>query len=99
METLEAIKAKLNQLKPTLKSQYHVTRLGIFGSYVRGEQTAESDLDLLIEFESDFRFGLFTFCELEHYLSDLLGQRVDLVMGDALKPAIGDRILREVIYL
>jgi hypothetical protein len=99
MTPLETIKAQLTQLKPEIQQEYHVTQLGIFGSYVRGDQTEESDVDVLVEFDPTFRFGLFTFCELENQLSEALGKKVDLVMKDGLKPRIGDRILQEVIYL
>lgn len=67
--------------------------------YVRGVQTEGSDIDVLVEFEPGFRFGLLTFCELENHLSDILELKVDLVMKDGLKPRIGERILQEVIYL
>lgn len=99
MEPLETLKTQLAQLKPTLAKDYHVTQLGIFGSYVRGEQTEDSDVDILIDFEPDFRFGLVTFCTIENQISDTLGKKVDLVMKRALKPQIGKRILQEVIYL
>lgn len=54
----------LKSILPELKERYGVTQLGIFGSYIRGEQTANSDLDLLVEFEPERRFGLLTFCKL-----------------------------------
>ncbi|WP_416670063.1 nucleotidyltransferase family protein [Egbenema bharatensis] len=99
MDSLEIIKTQLTRMKPAIQQQYHVTQLGIFGSYVRGEQTEDSDVDVLVEFDPTFRFGLFTFCELEKQLSEVLGKKVDLVMKDALKPHIGERILQEVVYL
>ena len=99
MEPLETIKAQLINLKPSLQREYHITELGIFGSYVRGEQTEDSDIDILVEFEPDFRFGLVTYCHIENELSDSLGRKVDLVMKKALKPRIGKQILKEVIYL
>ncbi|NJO76517.1 MAG: nucleotidyltransferase family protein [Leptolyngbyaceae cyanobacterium RM1_406_9] len=99
MQSLAEIKQQLERAKPMIQQRYHVTQLGIFGSYVRGEQTQKSDVDVLVEFEPEFRFGLLTFCELENYLSDLLGLKVDLVMKKGLKPHICERILREVIYL
>jgi predicted nucleotidyltransferase len=71
--------------------------LGVFGSYVRGEQTGESDLDVLVEF--DEAPGLFEYVKLEYYLSDLLGVKVDLVTRTGLKPKIGKHILNEVISL
>lgn len=99
MHQLEQIKQKLTQNLTYLKQQYHITQLGIFGSYIRGEATENSDLDILVEFESQARFGLLTFCELENYLSELLSLKVDLVMKDGLKPHIGNNILQEVVYL
>jgi uncharacterized protein len=99
MQSLSEIKTHLQQITPFLQQHYHVTQIGIFGSYVRGEQTPNSDLDILIEFQPDERFGLVTFCELEVYLSSTLHLQVDLVMKAGLKPNLGDRILQEVIYL
>ena len=99
MKTLSDIQQILTQLKPQIQEQYHVTELGIFGSYVRGEQTPESDVDILVSFDPDYRFGLLTYCELEEHLSQTLGTPVDLVMKDSLKPRIGQHILKEVIYL
>ena len=99
MPSLEEIKQTIIQSKPRLQQRYQVTQLGIFGSYVRGEQTETSDLDVLVEFEPEARFGLLKFCELENDLGDTLGLKVDLVMKTGLKPHIGERILQEVIYL
>ncbi|WP_068818410.1 nucleotidyltransferase family protein [Phormidesmis priestleyi] len=99
MKSLAEIKQQLERAKPLIQQKYHVTQLGVFGSYVRGEQTQESDIDVLVEFEPGFRFGLLTFCELENHLSDLLELKVDLVMKKGLKPYIGEQILREVVYL
>lgn len=99
MKSLDDIKQDLEPYKSILQETYHVSRFGLFGSYVRGEQTEESDIDVLVEFEPGFRFGLLTFCELENYLSEILGLKVDLVMRDGLKPRISERILNEVIYL
>jgi uncharacterized protein len=84
----------LKQHLPELREKYSVSYLGIFGSYIRGEQTKDSDLDVLIQF--DKKPGLLKYIELENYLSDLLGVKVDLVMKSALKPNIGKRILDEV---
>ena len=85
----------LRQQLPLLSERYGVASLGVFGSYVRHEQQAGSDLDVLVSFRETP--GLFRFIELENYLSDLLGVRVDLVMADALKPRIQRRVLAEVV--
>ncbi len=98
-EELDQIKARLLQLKPALQEKYHITELGIFGSYVRGEQTFYSDVDILVSFDPSFRFGLFTYGEIEAEISDALEKKVDLVMKKGLKPYIGKQILEEVEYL
>ena len=82
---------------PELKERYGVEALGIFGSYAHGAEREGSDLDVLVEFSRST--DLFEFVELKLHLSDLLGVEVDLVMRRALKPRIGERILREVIQL
>lgn len=97
MKTLEEIKEWLMQHQSVLREHYQVKELGIFGSYVRHEQTEASDVDLLVEFSKTP--SLLKFVNLENYLSDNLGVKVDLVHKAGLKPRIGDRILAEVIYL
>lgn len=92
---LDRFLLQLRQHLPELEERFHVRSLGVFGSYVRHEESPESDLDLLVTFEEPP--GLMGFLELEHHLSDLLGIKVDLVMKDALKPRIGERILSEVV--
>ena len=71
--------------------------MGIFGSYVKNEQDEVSDVDILIEFSE--AIDLLTFINLKNYLSELLNVKVDLVMKKALKPNIGKRILKEVVYI
>lgn len=98
MRTLEDIRKILKEHEETLKMKYRTTRIGIFGSYVRGEEeVVTSDLDLLVEFDDGIT--LFKFIEMENYLSDILGVKVDLVMKKALKPRIGKNILKEVLYI
>jgi predicted nucleotidyltransferase len=87
----------LRESLPLLRERYQLESLGVFGSFVRSDQRAGSDLDLLVSFRKPP--GLLQFIELENYLSDLLGIRVDLAMKDTLKRRIGKRILREVIAL
>jgi hypothetical protein len=79
---------------PVLQQKYGVASLGIFGSYIRGTQRPESDLDLLVSFRETP--SLFRVVETENFLSDTLVVQVDLVVREALKPIIGARILAEV---
>lgn len=85
----------LQEHKNELAQQYPIKSLGVFGSFARGESGSESDIDLLVEFYSPPT--LFEFVRLQNELSDRLGATVDLVMKSALKPAIGARILQEVV--
>jgi hypothetical protein len=95
MQNVEGIRRTLLQHKPELRKKFKVKSIGVFGSYARGEQKSGSDIDVLVEFEEPI--GLFEFMDLEMYLSRLLGVKVDLVSKKALKPYIGERILKEVI--
>jgi predicted nucleotidyltransferase len=97
MKDIEGIKRTLVQHRAELTRKFKVKTIGVFGSYVRGEQKRRSDIDVLVEFEEPI--GLFEFMDLEEYLSDLLGVKVDLVSKKALKPHIGERILQEVIMI
>lgn len=97
MKEIEKIMKKLKENMPLLREQYHVKSLGVFGSYVRGEQKKTSDLDILVEFQEPV--GLFKFMELEEFLEKNIGVKVDLVSKKALKPRIGKHILEEVISI
>lgn len=90
----EAIR-RLRQQKRDLCARFRLRSLDVFGSYVRGEQRAESDLDVLVEFEEVP--GLFDFVRLKDALTQLLGVKVDLVMKDALRPRLRQQVLREAV--
>ena len=94
---LNSVTGMLRHQLPSLAQKYHVKSLGVFGSYVRRQQSPQSDLDLLVVFDEPP--GLLKFIELENFLTDLLGIRVDLVMKDSLKPMIGKQILSEVVQV
>jgi len=98
MMKMEEIKEILKKHKEELREKFKVKEIGIFGSYVRGEQKKRgSDIDILVDFEEPI--GFFKFMDLEEYLSNLLGTKVDLISKKALKPRIGKHILKEVIYI
>jgi predicted nucleotidyltransferase len=87
--------ARLQALLPDLASRYRVRSLRVFGSFARREQRRGSDLDILVSFEE--APGLLRFVELEDLLSQSLGLPVDLVMADALKPGIAERIAPDLV--
>jgi hypothetical protein len=97
VETKEEIIRAIRESQPQIRA-LGVKRVGLFGSFARGEQHADSDVDLLVEFEQDQR-TFDHFIQLSFLLEELLGRRVELVTPEALSPHIGPYILREVEYV
>jgi uncharacterized protein len=97
MKSLTEIQRLLRDQRPYLAKEYGITEMGIFGSYVRGEQRPDSDVDILIELERPPRISLIGLVELEYYLSELLGVKADLAIRKNLRKRVGQRILGEVI--
>ena len=78
-----------------MREKFSVKEIGIFGSYVRGEESEHSDIDILVTFSSPIGWE---FIDLKEFLEKILGEKVDLVTVQALKPQLKDSILREVVY-
>ena len=97
MKTLKEIEKILKENKAILAERFKVQEIGIFGSYVRGEQKEKSDVDILVSFYEPI--SLFEFMDMEEFLTQILGVKVDLVSKKALKPRIGKYVLEEVIYI
>ena len=95
--TRQDILSSLKKLKGEVSREYSVKTIGVFGSVARDEQTGTSDIDLLVEFSKPV--GFVTFMRLENFLSERLGNQVDLVTSDSLKPVIRQDVLAEVIYV
>ncbi|MCS7301721.1 MAG: nucleotidyltransferase family protein [Fimbriimonadales bacterium] len=98
MRSLQDIQAILRQHMDELRERYGVKSLRIFGSYARGEQTPESDVDILVELEKPIGLRYF---ELWDYLEALLGVRVDLLTPNALrrKPRLQQQVQQELIHV
>jgi len=93
MSEKQKILEKLRALKPEIKEGYKVRSIALFGSWVRGEQSETSDIDLLVEFED--QADLIDWMGLEEFLEEHLGRRVDLVPKRALRPEFRDQVFRE----
>ena len=96
-KNLEYIKKILKKNENILREKFKVKNLGIFGSFVRGEQNKNSDLDILVEFYETI--DLFTFIELKQFLSNILHTEVDLVMKETLKKRFKNTIEKEILYI
>lgn len=97
MKAYKEIEEILKDHKEELYKKYKVIEIGLFGSFVRGEQKKRSDIDVLVEFEKVP--DLFTFLEIENYLRRLLKRKVDLVQKKAIRPELKKIILEETVYL
>jgi len=97
MKTLTEIRNILDAHREDLQQQYHVRIVGMFGSYVRGEQKKRSDLDLIAEFDQPI--SLLGLVGVEIYLSKILKTKVDLIPKEDLRPELKDSILKEALYL
>jgi uncharacterized protein len=95
MSECDDLRTLLNTALPKLRRQWPIHSLAIFGSVARNEATADSDLDVLVEFEKPVTLS--SFLALEQTLSELAGRPVDLVSRPSLKPFIGERVLREAV--
>jgi hypothetical protein len=96
MITRNYILLKLKELKPTLKKEFAVSKIGLFGSFSDGTFSEESDIDLLVELERPIGWKFFS---LELYLEKVFNRRVDLVTKSALKEPIKNTILNQVNYV
>lgn len=97
--TLEEVKRILKEHKAEVSRKYRVREIGIFGSFVRGEQKKRSDVDILVEFDQRNIPGLLKFIEMERYLEKLLRKKVDLVRKGGIRPELKKLILKEVVYI
>lgn len=97
VKSIEEIKAILKEHKAEVVQKYRVREIGIFGSFVRGEQKRRSDVDILVTFAG--KLDVFRYIELEDYLRKLLRKKVDLVRKEAIRPELKKRILKEAVYI
>lgn len=94
---VERIIAILHTLEDPIRAEYKAEIIGLFGSYVRGEQTEASDLDVLVRFYEGA--SLFDFVGLADFLEENLGVRVDVVSEGAIRPELRDVILGEMVMV
>ena len=95
MITKIEILSKLKELKPTLREEYGLKEIGLFGSFSDNTNTENSDIDLLVEFEKPIGWKFFS---LEIYLEKIFGRKIDLVTKNALRERMKESILNKVNY-
>ena len=95
---IEEIKSRLAEQRADILETFHVKKIGVFGSVVRNKQTRRSDVDILVEFEKGYK-DFFNYMRMKYYLEELIGMEVDLVIKEAVKPGLREKIFREVEYV
>jgi hypothetical protein len=91
-EILNALNSNMDYIK-----KLHVKKIGVFGSFVRGEQTSASDIDILVEFEEN-QETLDNYMDLKFHLEDLFARRVDVVISNVIKASLKKSIVESVKY-
>jgi uncharacterized protein len=99
VKTFEEVRDILSKHKEKLQKEYGIKRIGIFGSYARGEQHKNSDIDILVEYERPEEVG-FAFFKLADVLKSILTiKKIDLATRNSLKPVMKNNILKEVRFI
>ena len=98
MKTRDQILSFLTQNKKLFRDEYHIIRIGLFGSYARGDQNINSDIDILIEFEENTQNLFDLKLRLRDFFSTNLGIEVDICREKYIKPRIKESILSEIVY-
>ncbi len=96
----ETLKQKIEEEIKKYPNREYVKKLALFGSFVRGEEKIDSDVDLLVTFETAAPVGFFEFVRLQQFLESRLGRKVDLVTEQGLSPYFRDVVIRqaELVY-
>ncbi len=87
----------LKENKPFIEQQFGVVRIGLFGSYVRGNAHEGSDIDIAVEMQEEHIFR--NFFSLERYLKEHLKKEIDLGIMETIKPLVRQRVMKEIIYV
>lgn len=99
VNNLDEAKKIIKNEKAILAKNFGVTKIGIFGSFVFGDFSPKSDIDILIDRSNQIKMSYFDLIDIEDNLSTKLGRKVDLVIKSSLKPYIKNYILKSVVYV
>jgi predicted nucleotidyltransferase len=95
--SLEEIRGLIEQHRPELKRQFHVDKIGVFGSYARGDQKKRSDVDFLVSFDKAINY--LELAGLKIYVEKITGLKSDVVPSHNLRPEFRENVYKEVIYI
>lgn len=96
--SIEEVIAYIKKNRRLFHDKFGVTNIGIFGSFVRGEQTSSSDIDMVVEMEKD-RKNIHNFLQLKRFIEKEIKRKVDIGFEHSLKAAIREKIKEQIIYV
>jgi len=96
--TRDQILSFITQNKPLFRERFHIDRIGLFGSYARGDQKEHSDIDLLVEFEENTEDLYELKSQIKDLFKDKFGIEIDICREKYIRPRIRNRILNETVY-
>jgi uncharacterized protein len=99
MKTRDQIISFIAKNKDLFRNKFHITKIGIFGSFARGEQNKESDLDLIVEFEDNTQNLYDLKLDIKEFFRSELGIEIDICREKYIKPRIKKEILKETVYV
>ena len=99
MKTRDEIISFISRNKNLFRKEFHITKIGVFGSYAREEQSKASDLDLIVEFEDNTQNLYDLKLDLKEFFMNKLGVEVDICREKFIKPRIKEEILKETLYV
>ncbi|HLP47599.1 MAG TPA: nucleotidyltransferase domain-containing protein [Candidatus Deferrimicrobium sp.] len=97
--TKEAILNFLKDKKKEFKKTFNIEQIGLFGSYSRGDQTTDSDIDIVYVLNDGNKFGYFEYLELDEMLSKQFKKKVELVNYKYMNPIIKRKAEKDIIYV
>ena len=98
ISSIEEVVAYLKNNKGFFYERFGITRMGVFGSFARGEQTFSSDIDMVVEIEKS-RKNIHSFLEIKRFLEKELARKIDLGFEHSLKPIVREKIKGQIIYV
>lgn len=96
--TREHILDYLNRNKDYIKNKYGITKIGLLGSYARGDENEQSDIDIVIEMDKS-RKNIHTFFAFKRELEETFGKKVDMGLESSIKPIVREVIQKEIVYV
>lgn len=98
ISSIEEVVAYLKKNKTYLHDRFGITSIGVFGSFVRGEQTPYSDIDMVVEMGKNKK-NIHSFLQLKRFIEKEIERKVDIGFEHSLKPAIREKVKEQIVYV